>query len=151
MPAKPEAMRSHVPGSGTLSEGPPQGPPFFLPLSSLSPSFSLSPFFFPGAQRPPRGNGGGAKGAHPPPDIGEYRLNGGLGSKPGIPGRFSNADWNGTGGLWAAVPSPARKGSSNFAIGGSDDEMACWGTSSIRFAHLARAVILPSVMTFSPL
>src|SRR5258708_11456671 len=98
-------MRSHVPGSGTLS-GAPQGPRFFLPLSSLSPSFSLSPFFLPGAHRPPLGNGGGAKGTNPPPDIGEYRLNGGLRSKPCIPGRFSNADWNGTGGLSTVVPAP---------------------------------------------
>src|ERR1700730_15484653 len=70
-PARPEATRRKVPGSGTgaTPSGPPQGPSFpfpFLPLAVVTPS-SLSPspslfFFFPGAQTPAAPKGGGASG-----------------------------------------------------------------------------------------
>jgi len=58
---------------------------------------------------------------------------------------------NSTGGTAMEVPSPAPTGSSNFATGGSGDESNCCGTSSTRLAQRARAVIFPSVISFSPL
>src|SRR5579872_5032885 len=141
----PEPTSSHVPGSGTSPPPPPplpQGFPFpFLPVPpSVTPSFG---FFPPTPQT--LGSGGGAIGVQPPLPNGSYKLNGGAGPSPGSPGRFSNADWNGAGGLTKAVPVAGCTGSSNFAAGGSDREVACCGISSTRFAQRERAVILPSV------
>lgn len=145
--ANPEATRSHVEGSGTSPPLPPPDPHdsifFFLPVPT-----TVVPFFLTGPQT--LGNGGGAIGMKFPGVKGSYKLSGGVGPRPGTGLRFNRADWKGTGGLTTAVPVAGWTGSSNFATGGSDEELACCGTSSTRFAHRVRAVILPSVMTVSP-
>ena len=143
IPTRPKPISTNVPGSGTLSGGPHFT--FFLPVPPLSVPF------FPGAQTPGAGTGGGAMGAHDSPLNGLYKLNGGCGPMPGIPGRSISADWKGTGGPCMAVPSPPPTGCSNFAAGGSEEDVACCGVVSTRFPQRERAVILPSVISFSPL
>src|SRR5271155_4487611 len=150
MAANPEANSIHVPGSGTTPVAPPQAPGFFFfPTASSSPSLPGT-FFFTGPQRS-AGKGGGEIGTQFPPTKGSYKLSGPAGPRPGRSGRPSNADWKTTGGDCVAVPSPARTGSSNFCTGGSTGEAACCGVSSTRLSQRLRAVILPSVISFSPL
>src|SRR3984957_5181581 len=151
--ANPEANSTQVPGSGTTPG--PQGPPFFFlpPLSPSSPAqqpLCSVPFFLPGPQRP-EGMGGGEIGIQDPPPIGSYNVKGPRGPDPGPLGRFNRADWNGTGGACVAVPMAGIIGSSNFTAGGSTGAAACCGSSSTRLAQRPRAVMRPSVMTFSPL
>ena len=154
MAANPDANSNHVPGSGTVS-GPPlltwqeTGLFFFppTPLTAAGAPFTLAP----GAQSP-TGNGGAERGRKFPPTNGSYKLSGRTVSEPGICGRFNNADSNGTSGDCMAIPSPGRTGSSNFCTGGSAGDSAwCCGDSSTRLAQRVRAVIFPSVITFSPL
>src|ERR1035441_139911 len=150
MAASPEMTSTHVPGSGTSPSPPPlpHGSPFpFLPVLTGAPPVPF--FFFPTPQT--LGSGGGAIGTQVPLPNGSYRPNGGAGPNPGNAGRFSNADSKGSGGPATAVPVDGCTGSSNFAAGGSDEEVACCGTSSTRFPQRERAFTLPStVMTFSP-
>src|ERR1700722_1199158 len=151
MAAKPDANSSQVPGSGTVSVPPPTSQEtglFFLPpvLTGAAAAF----VFPPGAQRP-TGNGGADRDRKLPPTNGSYKLSGRTVSVPGIWGRFS-ADSKGTPGDCMAMPSPGRIGSSNFCAGGSaGDTACCCGDSSTRFPQRVRAVMLPSVITFSPL
>ena len=95
-------------------------------------------------------SGGGKSGTQVPLLNGSTKLNGSAGPNPGNPGRFSNADSKGTGGVEEAVPSAGSMGSSNFRAGGSEDEVACCGSSSTRLAQRERTMIFPSVITVSP-
>src|SRR6267154_4969274 len=99
MAANPEAKRSQVPGSGTVSGPPPLTSQetgfFFLPLAPLT--APLAPFTFTGVQRP-AGNGGGDSGMKLPPSKGSYKLSGPTPSNPGICGLLRNADSKGTAG-----------------------------------------------------
>jgi hypothetical protein len=95
------------------------------------------------------GSGGGMIGVHEPFVNGSYNLNGSDGPTPGVVGRVRSADSNGRGGFDIAVPA-GNIGASIADTGGSARDVAASGTSSTRFAHRVRAVILPSVMTVSP-
>ena len=49
-----------------------------------------------------------------------------------------------------AVPSDGIAGRSYSTAGGSDEDVACCGTSSTRLPQRVRAVMVPSVITVSP-
>src|SRR5580658_102660 len=152
MNTKPEPNKIQVPGSGTVPTPPPRpqtpGPlVFFLPTLSTS-SSSLPFFFVPSPQT--AGKGGGEIGTKLPPGNGLYKLKGPAGSSPGPPGRLSNDDSKTTGGACIAVPAPLPTGCSNASAVGSAGEASCCGFSSTRLAQRVRAVILPSVISFSP-
>src|SRR4029077_9030121 len=145
----PARTSTQVPGSGTSPPPPslvPQGFPFPLLLVVVCAPPPLF-FFLPTPQT--LGSSGGEIGTHVPLPNGSNSPNGGAGPNPTNGGRF-NADSKGIGGPATAVPIAGRTGSSNFAAGGSDEEVACCGTSSTRFPQRERAVILPSVIRASP-
>src|SRR5579863_6288479 len=110
MAANPEANKSHVPGSGTVSVPPPptsqETGVFFLPVPTAPPVIAAAPLAFATGEQSPTGKGGGDKGRKFPPTNGSYKLSGRTASTPGICGRFRNADSNGTAGDCMAVPSP---------------------------------------------
>src|SRR5579863_664323 len=148
----PVISMSQVPGSGTTPLAP-HGPLFFffLSLASSGPAPSPLPGFLPGEQTP-LGSGGGERGTTPPTGNGVYKLRSGArGWGPPNTGRFKSADSNSTGGIAVELSWLGSTGTSNFATAGTIDSCNCCGTSSTRLPQRARTVILPSVISFSPL
>src|SRR3984893_649609 len=115
-------MSNHVPGSGTSPPITPHGFffPFFPPATTFVGLFPIPQTLV--------GIGGGVIGTHTPFSMGSTKLRGNSGPNPGNPGRL-RADSNGIGRVVTAVPMDGSKGSSNFIAGGSNEEVACCGTS----------------------
>src|SRR2546429_9881098 len=157
MPPKPEATSRIVPGSGTVAGGgPPGAHGFFFFLEEPSAVSGCPCFGFVGVHVPGPGIGGGnTPGGKPPPPPGPNSwLIGDCGGpsppKPVGPVLSFSADWKLPGKSTLIAEPPSANGSSNCSANGSSRAITACGSTSTRFAQRVRAVILPSVISFSP-
>src|SRR5256885_14523047 len=147
MPARPEEVSRIVPGSGTGVGGGRGG-------GGCSPGEHIS---LVGSHPPddtggrPDGIGGGKMAGKPPPPPGlKSGEPGGPCGSNGTSSRLNSADSKLPGNENRLAEPLASKGSSNVSAGGSSAETAFCGVAETWLAQRVRALIKPSVSSFSP-
>jgi len=139
MAAAPDPTKSKVPGSGTAGGGGGGGGGLQLPVVHPGPPPGVGGFDPVG---PPIGSGTNPLGGPNPPDVPPEE------GPAGIPGSPSNKLELRLGNT--SVPLATASGRSNSAIIGSSGDVFACGSTETWLAQRVRAVMWPSVSSFSP-
>ena len=155
MPARPVEISRIVPGSGTGVGGGRDGGGGCSPGEQISLVGSHPPDVIGGGPDGiggrPDGIGGGKMAGKPPPPPGPKSGEpGGPCGSNGTSSRLNSADSKLPGNENRLAAPLASKGSSNVSAGGSSAETAFCGVAETWLAQRVRALITPSVTSFSP-